>query len=123
MSSAQDFDAVAGRYERDALVQRAASEILFDLLQIGPQEAVLDLGCGSGGLTRRIRSLTAGRILGVDPSPAMIAEASAAQTDPNLRFEVCRAEDLAASEEFDIRKLRRGISSRACPAEPARGVR
>lgn len=101
MSSEQDFDALAHRYERDSSVQKAASEILFDLLAIGTREVVLDLGCGPGHLTRRIGDLTEGRVLGVDPSPSMIEQARAKYPGARIRFEVGSAEELAAREEFD----------------------
>ena len=48
------FNTKAGIYERDALVQKSASEVLLGLVDIKKQEAVLDLGCGPGNVTRAI---------------------------------------------------------------------
>jgi trans-aconitate methyltransferase len=96
-----DFTEIARRYERDSLVQKAAAEVLLGLLQVGPREDVLDLGCGTGHLTERLAALTAGRVLGVDPSPGMIAEARGRHGGERVRFEVGGAEELALNREMD----------------------
>lgn len=96
-----DFTEIARRYERDSVVQKAAAEVLISLLQIGPREDVLDLGCGTGHLTGRIAEITSGRVAGVDPAPGMVAEARSKYGSGRTRFEVAPAEDLQACEEFD----------------------
>jgi len=96
-----DFTEIARRYERDSVVQRAAAEVLISLLQIGPREDVLDLGCGTGHLTGRISEITSGRVAGIDPSPGMVAEARSKYGSDRIGFENGAAEDLAAREEFD----------------------
>ncbi|WP_220447119.1 class I SAM-dependent methyltransferase [Nonomuraea deserti] len=50
---------------------------LAALAGAGPGDRVLDVGCGTGYLTRRLAPLVApgGRVVGVDPSPRMIAYA------------------------------------------------
>jgi ubiquinone/menaquinone biosynthesis C-methylase UbiE len=96
-----DFTEISRRYERDSLVQRAAAEVLLALLDLGPSDDVLDLGCGTGHLSRRLGELTSGRVLGVDPSPGMIAEASARHGTARVAFEVGAAEDLVAQASFD----------------------
>jgi trans-aconitate methyltransferase len=107
------FDPLAATYERNAVVQKGAAEALLELLALGPEEDVLDLGCGPGHLTRRIRLATRGRVEGVDASPAMIEEARRAAPEvasrsvsgvapQPLRFRVARAEDLACDAEFDV---------------------
>jgi len=102
MHTPHDFDEIARRYEKDSLVQSAASEILFNLLGIGPREDVLDLGCGTGHLSRRIGAMTSGRVLGIDPSPRMIDEARAAHGSARVQFEVGSGEALDVREEFDV---------------------
>lgn len=40
-----NFNEISSEYESHSLVQKAASEVLFDLLKIQPNDDVLDLGC------------------------------------------------------------------------------
>jgi len=95
------FDgAIAGRYERDSTVQRTAADALLARLAIAPDEDVLDVGCGTGHLVRHLRGISRGRVEGVDPSAAMIAEAR--RLAPDARFGVARAEALAFDAEFDV---------------------
>ena len=97
-----DFTEIARRYERDSVVQRAAAEVLISLLQIGPREDVLDLGCGTGHLTGRISEITSGRVAGMDPAPGMVAEARSKYGSDRIGFEIAAAEDLQACDEFDV---------------------
>lgn len=66
------FGARSKEYEKDALVQKCASEELLGLLSIKGSEAVLDLGCGPGHVTRKIARITSGRVVGADISEGMI---------------------------------------------------
>ena len=70
-----DFSAIAARYEAHSLIQTPAADLLLDLLEIGNSDDVLDLGCGSGKPTRKIREITRGKVVGIDPSEGMIKEA------------------------------------------------
>lgn len=56
------------------------SERLLDDLALRPNDRVVELGCGPGGLSRRIlRRLGAGGVLvGVDASEGLLSQASAA---------------------------------------------
>jgi methylase of polypeptide subunit release factors len=56
MSHGTNFSRLAADYAKKALVQRSAAETLMGLLGIGEQDDVLDLGCGTGHLTKRIRA-------------------------------------------------------------------
>lgn len=49
----------------------------LDLLGIVPGERVLDVGCGTGVVTRAVATRVApnGRVLGIDPSPTMLSVA------------------------------------------------
>lgn len=57
-----DFSNIADKYEGYSSVQKSAAEVLLKLLEIGGNEDVLDLGCGVGSLTRRIREITKGKV-------------------------------------------------------------
>ncbi|MEL6441127.1 MAG: class I SAM-dependent methyltransferase [Cyanobacteria bacterium J06621_8] len=69
---------------------------VLDLLNPQPGERILDLGCGDGALTSRIKSSGA-EIYGVDSSASMI---KTAQTR-GLAAEVMNGEDLQFNNEFD----------------------
>ena len=58
-----DFSEIAKDYEELATIQKSASEILLNLLKIKENDDVLDLGCGTGHLTRKIRNLQRGGLL------------------------------------------------------------
>lgn len=70
---------LAARLERRAKAEDevAARNIYLGLLNISAGEHVLDVGCGSGAVTREIarRVGPAGLAVGLDPSPALLAVA------------------------------------------------
>lgn len=70
---------LAGRLERRARAEDevAARDTYLGLLGIAEGERVLDVGCGSGAVTREIarRVGTRGLAVGLDPSPALLAMA------------------------------------------------
>ena len=71
---------------------------VVELLAPRPGERIVDLGCGTGGLTAQIAAAGAD-VLGIDSSEAMIARAR--ELYPELRFEVARGEDFAVEEPVD----------------------
>jgi ubiquinone/menaquinone biosynthesis C-methylase UbiE len=97
------FTDIAARYRQTSSLQRSAAERLFDLLDLQPGEAVLDLGCGTGHITAEIHARTGGLTVGVDPSPQMIAEARRGDGSSvgALEFVVAGAEDLCLPGRFD----------------------
>jgi ubiquinone/menaquinone biosynthesis C-methylase UbiE len=97
-----DFSQIASKYHDFALVQKSAADILLRLLEIGPDDKVLDLGCGVGNLTEKIRSITGGEVVGTDPSEGMIREAMIQYKKQNITFKVQSAEELAEQNCFDI---------------------
>ncbi|WP_456371336.1 methyltransferase domain-containing protein [Thermodesulfatator atlanticus] len=97
-----DFSKIATKYEELATVQKSASEVLLKLLKIRDNDDVLDLGCGTGHLTRKIRSLTNGKVVGIDPSEGMIREAVEKSKGINITYEVKGAEDMDYEESFDV---------------------
>jgi SAM-dependent methyltransferase len=74
---ARDWDAAS--YEHVGAPVRAFGHALLERLELRGDERVLDAGCGSGGVTRElIARVPDGRVIGVDASPSMIEQASAA---------------------------------------------
>jgi len=78
----------------------APFEDLFKLITIRPQMRVIDLGCGTGELTRRLADrLPEGEVLGIDSSAEMLRSASD-QTRAGLRFE--KSSIQTANGEWDL---------------------
>src|SRR3954464_11801527 len=72
----------------------APSEALLDALALRPGDRVVELGCGPGGLTRRVvrRLGSSGVAVGVDASAAMLDQARAALAGAGPgRFEFVQA--------------------------------
>jgi len=90
----QQYSRFAGQRLRPALD-------LIARIPVERPQTVVDLGCGTGNVTRVLRSRwTDARIAGVDDSPQMLAEAR--QTAANIVWEQC---DLAAwnpTQQFDV---------------------
>ena len=97
-----DFSQIASKYHDFALAQRSAAEILLRLMEIGRHDNVLDLGCGVGNLTGKIRSLTSGEVVGIDPSEGMINEAKKQYKNININFKVQSAQQLDYLTFFDV---------------------
>jgi len=70
----------------------------IDLLDPKPGERILDLGCGTGQLTKQIAERGAD-IIGVDASPDMIGQAR--QNFPGIQFSLQDAAEMAFNAEFD----------------------
>jgi ubiquinone/menaquinone biosynthesis C-methylase UbiE len=96
------FDGVAGLY--DATRQGYPAEIVDAVVAnaaIGPGAAVLEIGCGTGQLTRQL----AGRALdltAIDIGAAMVRAARSNVADATARFQVSAFEDFAAPGPFDL---------------------
>ena len=77
----------------------------FDLLALVRPEAalrVVDLGCGTGELTRELhRHLGAAETTGIDNSPAMLARAAAVAGD-GLHFRQGDIADFPGTETYDL---------------------
>ncbi|HEU5083858.1 MAG TPA: methyltransferase domain-containing protein [Acidimicrobiales bacterium] len=83
----------ADHFERALAAHRRR---FFDAAAIEPNDRVLDVGCGTGGTTRRAaRAASAGSVLGVDLSSAMLGVARARAVSEgltNVRFEQADAQ-------------------------------
>ncbi len=73
-------------------------ESVLELLDIKPGERILDLGCGTGPLTNKIKEHGA-EVIGIDASEDMIAKAK--ESFPGLTFLVADAADFHFDEPFD----------------------
>ncbi len=73
-------------------------EDLLSLLDAKPGERILDVGCGSGHLTKQIADAGA-EVTGLDSSPEMIGTAQAAY--PAINFLVADASDFSFPKPFD----------------------
>lgn len=79
---------------------------LMALLDLKASDHVLDLGCGTGVLTRMIAdqldAAAGGESVGIDAAGKMISVARKKRGTPNCRFEVMAAEDLGFDDaSFD----------------------
>lgn len=68
------FDASAGRFKRDVADDDYRLRAVLRGLGGGHRPRILDLGCGKGRFSRRLERAGA-RVVGLDISPAMLAEA------------------------------------------------
>ena len=96
------FDGVAGLY--DVTRRGYPAEIVDAMLAtatIGPGSAVLEVGCGTGQLTRQLadRGLD---VTAIDIGPAMTATARRNVPDPMVGFRTTAFEDFTDSGPFDL---------------------
>lgn len=98
--SSENFSSIAQRYKETSIIQKSAAEILFSLLDLQEGETVLDVGCGTGNLTKKIYDRTHGRTVGIDPSKGMIEESMNSFGDI-IEFRVLGAEEMDMENEFN----------------------
>jgi malonyl-CoA O-methyltransferase len=72
------FDACAHSYDANAAPQRAFAVRVAGFIQPSPEEDVLELGAGTGALTRALCAVPGVRIQATDASPAMVSLGRAA---------------------------------------------
>ncbi|HSO94223.1 MAG TPA: methyltransferase domain-containing protein [Candidatus Dormibacteraeota bacterium] len=128
----RDYLHGSGARERRRL--EAQAELLGGdsfLPSIAPGTRVLEVGCGTGAIARRVASrVVPGRVVGLDREPEQISSARelSANTYSNLTFEVGSAEELPYPEgDFDVAYCRFLLEHLSNPsralAEMARVVR
>ena len=102
--SKEDFDDFIKKLELQAL--ETAEERIPLYLEVGLKDAklILDVGCGSGIVTRDIARLTKGKIVGIDGSNDMIKVAEKVLKDyKNVELRVSGAEKLPFDDNtFDV---------------------
>ncbi|MCA1906797.1 MAG: methyltransferase domain-containing protein [Magnetospirillum sp.] len=97
------FSAASRFYEEAARAQAISAGFLADLVAELPRSAcpqVLEFGCGTGLLTRKLHPRLGGDWLVTDLSPAMLETAESALPGP--RYQVLDAEDPHVDQRFDL---------------------
>jgi len=90
------------RTPRGAWIGTTEFTLLRRLVDLGTQETVLDVGCGTGYFTTLFARETAGKVVGLDPALAWLNYATRG-TVPNLTWVGGRAELLPFPERsFDV---------------------
>ncbi|MGH9424304.1 MAG: methyltransferase domain-containing protein [Thermoanaerobaculia bacterium] len=88
------------QYERFKDERSQPFRDLAALVERRPHMRVIDLGCGTGELTRELHEqLAADETLGIDSSESMLRKAKPAAT---LRFEIGNIENVTADRPFDL---------------------
>jgi trans-aconitate 2-methyltransferase len=88
------------RYHQFQSQRSAPFDDLLDLVEVRPRLRVVDLGCGTGELTRRLAdSLPESNVLGLDSSSQML-ERAGEHARPGLRFELGNLAELGG--EWDL---------------------
>lgn len=86
------FDGIAGLWDGWEDLGRLAARLAagLDELGVGPDETVLDVGCGTGNLARALlaRLSPRGRVVAVDISPRMVEAARRKVRDPRAGWHV-----------------------------------
>jgi ubiquinone/menaquinone biosynthesis C-methylase UbiE len=100
------FDGIAGKWDGWEDLPSLAAKVAAGLeeLGVGPDETVLDIGCGTGNLTLALlaRLSPAGQVAAVDISPRMIEEARRKISDPRVEWHVADVRGLPLpSAAFD----------------------
>lgn len=101
--SAEEWD----RYCREGLAYQESVRKMAEIARISPGEEILDVGCGSGALTREL--LISGtpelRVTLLDASPGMLNRAkqniSQIQTD-NIDYALCRVPSVDGRDDIDL---------------------
>jgi trans-aconitate 2-methyltransferase len=91
------------QYEKFRAEREQPFADLAAMVRPAPGLRIVDLGCGTGRLTRRLHvDLAARETIGVDRSPRMLERARADGDVPGLRFEVGTIEEYTPSAPFDV---------------------
>lgn len=97
-----------------ALFGRFAAHVA-DAATLGSDESVVDVACGTGGLTRLLRERTSGPVVGVDVNPAMLAVAARHGGDIDYR-EADAAALPFGDRSFDVAACQFGVMFYPDPA-------
>lgn len=97
------FDERAGKWDESGCSgESRVQNAVLSLVNLKPGDSVLDLGCGTGVMVPCYIAAKAGRIVAVDVSEKMIAQAKRKfEGEPAVEFHICDALDLPENERFD----------------------
>jgi len=101
----RNFGRMSSSYDEHAIVQKHMAKSLQALLRnTGVFNRILEIGCGTGGLTSLLASIYPhAEILATDISPGMLAVAQAnLRNFGNIRYAVEDGEHLQTQETFDL---------------------
>jgi ubiquinone/menaquinone biosynthesis C-methylase UbiE len=115
--------AEAGRGEEMEEHHVPIVEPTLALMDLRPSDRILDVGCGSGWLVRRLAALVPkGSVMGIDVSDEMIRRAQVASAAvPNAQFFRGTAEEIPAPPDSFTKAL--SVESAYYWHDPARGLR
>jgi trans-aconitate 2-methyltransferase len=106
MTQASGTDWDAQRYHRVAQPHAAWGANVLDRLRLRGHETVLDAGCGSGKVTAQLlERLPHGRVIGVDVSQTMLAEAATNLSHFQRRLTLSEANLLDVDQAIDPRSV------------------
>jgi trans-aconitate methyltransferase len=91
------------QYKENSSPQETSATEIINSIEFKGSEHVLDIGCGDGKITSKLRNLIPnGKIVGIDASNSMIAEAKKHATkDNHIFFFEKNAEDFHFDDKFD----------------------
>ena len=91
-----------GQYQKFAKERDLPFYDLVSLISARKDMNVVDLGCGTGHLTKYLHEkVKASHTLGIDSSLSMLKESEALKT-PDLEFQHMKIEDFAPREKYDL---------------------
>ena len=114
--------AEAGRGEEMEESHLPIVEPTLALMNLQPADRVLDVGCGSGWLVRRLAArVPNGSVMGIDVSDEMVRRAQAGSTSvPDIQFQLGTAEEIPAPNGSFTKVL--SVESAYYWHDPARGM-
>lgn len=96
------FEFDGEKYKKASRHQKEWGNSLITELSLRGNEAILDLGCGDGGLTEELaQAVPEGNVLGIDASAGMIETARQRKRD-NLEFRQTDINDIEFENMFDV---------------------
>ncbi len=99
----RNFSRCADRYDAYADVQRMAADALMRYLPEGGIENILEIGCGTGILTARLKErFKNSRLEAIDISGRMVEKARGKLQDERIRFSIGDAEEMVPEHKFDL---------------------